>query len=247
MIKATTLFRITSSLAMNCIFAITFSLAAMADQSISGLQHNNKAIEHLENENLNMAEQSLLMAMAEDPNSPIPHMNLGLIYELGKNFEKAIKEYELVLRYTNLPDELKFAAHFNAGNAAAQNEDIDKALTHYQAALAVQPDSVETKTNIELLFKGGSGKGKGKNKNKNKNKNDKGEGEGESDQQEQPQNQGQNEQEQPEKKEKPKFNSENLTKEDVRKILEELKNQEQRIRALDYGAKSKEKSPEKDW
>ena len=49
------------------------------------------------------------------------------------------------------------------------------------------------------------------------------------------------------KKEKPKFDSQNLTKEDVRKILEELKSQEQKIRAKEYGTKGKESSSDKDW
>ncbi len=214
--------------------------------SLDGLRLNNRAIENIEDENLNEAEQNLLRSMAEDPMNPIPHMNLGLLYELGKNYPKAIKEYELVLRIQNLPEELRFYTHFNAGNAAAQNEDVDLALSHYQAALDLQPNSQEVKKNIELLFKGGGGKGKGKGKNKNKDKNQDGQGQGQDEQDQQnQQNQGQNQQEP--QQQKPKFNSEKLTKEDVRKILEELKNQEQRIRALEYGGKSKEKPTEKDW
>lgn len=220
---------------------ILFSLQTEASDGLKSLHYNNEGVKKIEQKDELAAEQSLLRSMAEDPSNPIPHMNLGWLYEVSKNYDKAIKEYGLVLRYPYLPDDLKFAAHFNSGNAAGQNENIELALQHYQAALEIRPDSVEVKTNIELLFKGSSGQGKGKNKD-NKKKQD-GQGEGGH----QGQNQDQQQEQEPKPQEKPKFKNENLTKEDVRKILEELKAQEQKIRALEYGSKNKEKSPEKDW
>lgn len=232
---------------LNNIFIILFFLIrpagaeAQVGDALRSLHHNNDGVKKIEQENELAAEQSLLQSMADDPSNPIPHMNLGWVYEVSKKYEKAIKEYELVLRYQNLPEDLTFAAHFNAGNASAKNENIELALQHYQEALLIRPDSVEVKTNIELLFKGGGGQGKGKNKDNKKNKDGQGEG-GEQGQNEEPQKD-----QEPRPQEKPKFKDEKLTKEDVRRILEELKAQEQKIRALEYGAKTKEKPSEKDW
>ncbi|MCB0407438.1 MAG: hypothetical protein KDD34_04480, partial [Bdellovibrionales bacterium] len=70
---------------------------------------------------------------------------------------------------------------------------------------------------------------------------------GEGDPQKKDQNQqGQDNKEQQKKKPKP-FDSKELTKDDVRKILEEIKNQEQKIRAEVYEGQGKDKPRDKDW
>lgn len=230
------------------VLASSFCLAALsvsAEDNLSGIRHNNSAVDAIVREDLPQAEQMLLQTMATDPFNPILHLNLGFVFEAQKQYEKARKEYESVLRIQGVPEELRFMAHFNAGNAAAQDKKKEVALAHYQAALDIQPDSIETKTNIELLLKQGGGPSQGQ-----------GGGSGDKESQEQKDKQGgqqPNDPQQPqdnqknEKGNKPKFDSDKLTKEDVRKILDELKSQEKKIRALEYGTKSKEGPPGKDW
>ncbi|OFZ12122.1 MAG: hypothetical protein A2Z20_07220 [Bdellovibrionales bacterium RBG_16_40_8] len=223
------------------------------------MYRNNKGVHHLQNKAVDKAEESFLNSMVDDPFNPILHLNLGRTFEFdgqqdkkqneeseepNPKFEKALKEYESVLRLPALPKELQFAAQFNAGNAAAQNYNIDLALKHYQAALDINPDSQEVRTNIELLLKGDAGKGKGKGGKGEGKKNDENDQEGQGQNPRDNPNQDPSEQKQ---QEKPKFKGENLTKEDVRKILEELKSQEAKIRALEYGSKGKESTPDKDW
>ena len=69
------------------------------------------------------------------------------------------------------------------------------------------------------------------------------------DEQDQKNDQGQNNKENEEKKKKKPqpFKSKELTKDDVRKILEEIKNQEQKIRAEVYEGKGKSQPRDKDW
>ena len=112
-----------------------------------------------------------------------------------------------MLRYTRIHEDLKFNPHFNSANAASQAKKVHLAVQHNQAELDISPESMETKTNIELLFKSGAGKGKGSQgggKGKEPSESDQGQGE---QPQEQP-NQDKNES----KKEMPKFDSQNLTK-----------------------------------
>ncbi len=226
---------------------IGLGLCSTAHASLlKAIEKNREAIKLLEKENPTGAENALLSGLAEDPFNPLLHLNLGLVFEIEEKYEKALKEADSVLRIQNLPPEIQFYAHFNAGNAAAKKEDIDLALKHFQAALDVNPESKETKTNIELLIKSGQGKGKGGKgggKGQDQSKNEKKDGDGDKDKdddkKDKPIQNG--------LKQKPQFNSENLTKEDVRKILDEIKSQEQRIRALDYASKSKDSPPAKDW
>lgn len=222
---------------------LAFSLSSPARASkLGAIQKNREAIQALEKENVTAAEKALLTALGEDPFNPLIHLNLALVFQLQEKYDKAIKENEATLRIEGVTPEQQFYAHFNAGFAAAKKDDTPLALKHYQAALDLVPDSKETKTNIELLIKknqsqGGKGGGQGKNKNDKDKKPD--------DQKKDPD---------PSKDDivnrretKPKFNSESLTKEDVRKILDEIKAQEQGIRGKDYANKNKDAPPAKDW
>jgi len=210
-------------------------------QSLTAIRENNEAVKKLEQEDALAAEKQLLNALPKAPFDPVLRLNLGLTYEVQKKPERALKEYNTALRSSVITDEAQFYAHFNSGNASAQLKNIPQALAHYQAALKVRPDSEEVKKNIELLMQQGGGQGKGDKKDNNGQGNEqsenenKGPGENENDQ---PQDQG---------KQKPEFKSQNLSKDDVRKIMEELKSQEKKIRALEYGKQGKEAQPGKDW
>jgi Ca-activated chloride channel family protein len=159
--------------------------------------------------------------------------------------EKAQAAYESALKQaTN--DETKFIANFNLGEFYQKAKKTEQALKYYQQALSLKPESRETKVNIELLTKEQQGGGQGKNQdqkdkdnkdskdnqNGDQQKDDKSNGEG-------PKSQG--------KAPKPKFNSKELTQADVNKILGEIKQQEQKIRA-DFNKKDvKERPRDKDW
>ncbi len=230
---------------INLLGALGLFLFALGVQAtpLKAIEKNREAIKALEKENPTAAEAALLAALGEDPFNPLIHLNLGLIFEAQEKYDKALKEEESVLRIENTTPEVQFYAHFNAGNAAAKKEEVGLALKHFQAALDLMPDSKETKTNIELLIKNGQGKGKG----------DKGGGKGKDDDKDKkPDDKGDKPDPQKDdivngRKQKPKFNSDSLTKEDVRKILDEIKSQEQHIRALDYANKNKDAPPAKDW
>jgi Ca-activated chloride channel family protein len=219
------------------------SLSSESFGPLAGHHKNNKGIVALTTEMYNMAEKNFLEVLRHDSYNPVARVNLGITYEIAKKYDRAYKEYSSLLRIKNLKPELAFISQFNAGNASAGEQKIDKALMHYQNALEVIPGHEDARKNIEMLFLGQQGKGKGKG-NSDSEKKQEGDGEGEDPRNDPNSKPSENQNQTP----KDEFQGKDLTEQDVRKILEELKSQEQKIRALDYeGKKGKEKAPDKDW
>lgn len=188
-------------------------------------------MEHLEIKNYAAAQQKFLRSLVHKRDDLVARLNIAFTFELMGDREKASQEYLSIINsdlFTNNPD--LFYAYFNLAKIYGDLKNIDKALEAYQIALKFQPESVEVKTNIELLIQDGGGGGGGSDDQK----------------QEQPQDpQGQDPQEQNQEQQKP--NPEDLNKSDMKKIFEELKNQEQKIRELEYGEGVKKDSGGKDW
>lgn len=251
---------------------VLFLTASSAFASLAAIRLNNEAKELLGsavtetvNEETKKTEREvdsakvykayklLLEALKDAPFNAAIRGNLGLAFELNEEKEKALKEFKAANKYAELTDndELKFVSRFNLARAYGV-EQIDLALESYQKALELNPDSIEVKTNIELLLQQQQGQGKGKGgqgENKNKDKNDQNQ-DGQGDQEQKDKDQSDNSDKQPQQqkqKQKKEFKSKELTKNDVRRILEELKNQEQKIRAKEFGGKAKERPLGKDW
>ena len=186
------------------------------------------------------AHQAFLRALEDDPLNPRIHLNLALTYQANEEFEKAEQAYTAALKLIPEDSPLRFETFFNLGGVYGKQRKLDEALAAYQAALDINPDSKEVKTNIELLWQGGGGGGKGQSKDKKDQKGGK-----DTDQKD-----GENKEKeyQSGKEQKPRpFDSKELTPQDVKKILDEVKNQEQSIRAEEYERNTKEAPRGKDW
>jgi len=202
----------------------------------NSFRKNREGLNALEQKSYLSAYQSFLQGLEDDPlNLPL-QMNLGLSFEANEEYEKAARAYQGVAQLAPKDSELQFYALFNEAGMLAKQRKIDEALAVYQAALKIRPDSLEVKRNIELLWKGGDGGGGGE-QDPNKKPNDSDQGKG---------NSPQPEKENQEKKPKP-FNSPQLSPQDVKRILDEIKNQEQGIRAQEYDKGAKEAPRAKDW
>jgi tetratricopeptide (TPR) repeat protein len=209
------------------------------------IKKNNEAVELLEKEKNPDAYRTLTEALSDSPFQPELHLNLAFGFEKGGELEKALSEYNWVFENSEDPS-LKFEAVFNAARIKGQAKKIDEALSLYQKALELKPDSLEVKTNIELLLKEGGGGGKGDQEKKD----DKGKG----NPKDEPQKEGNDQKPQPKPqtgptpKPKPKpFKSEDISERDVKNILDELKRQENQIRAKEHERKPKENTNGKDW
>ncbi len=199
---------------------------------------NREGIGSYNRKNFYQAFQKFTKAMEDDPLNPELQMNLARMFEENEEFEKAEQGYRAALQILPKDSPLRFEALFNWAGTLAKLKRIEDALMAYQLALELDPDSVEVKTNIELLWQGGGG-GEGDSKDKKDQSKD-----GKDKQQGQP-DQPQDDKDK-QKKSKP-FESQDLAPEDMKRILDEIKNQEQNIRAQDYEKGAREMPKAKDW
>lgn len=234
-------------------------------------REGNKA---LQAQNAQEAYEKYLGALRFNPYQPELHLNLGLGFEFLQFPDKALQSYKYADQLAQKSENLgaSFAARFNAGQLLGKAKKVDEALDFYQKALDIVPNSKETKHNIELLTQQqqGQGGGAGSEDQKDPNKDQKqdqqskdGKGDNkEKDQKDQqdPKDQDDKKKDEPKDKEKenkkvqgsPKyqprpFNGKELNEGDVKKILGEIKQQEQRIRADFNRKETKEQPRDKDW
>lgn len=211
-------------------------------------QHNRAGIKELEAKNNFGAYSEFLKALEDDPLNPDVQMNLGLSFEVNQEWDKAEAAYRGVLKIVPENSALRFEALFNLARVYGEDKKIDQALETYQECLDMNPDSLEVKTNIELLWKGGGGGGGGQNKDQKNQKDDKdNKDDKRSNQQKREDSLKNPPPEEPKNKQPKPFESQDLSKEDVKRILDEIKNQEQSIRANEYDKGAKEAPRGKDW
>lgn len=210
------------------------------------ISRNNEAAESLKQKQSYQAYKDLTDLMSEAPFQPEVRMNLGLAFEMNEEFDKAIKEYLLVAS-SALDPSIKFQAFFNAARLFGEKKKIPDALQYYQEALKIDPSSAEVKTNIELLFAqgGGGGEGDQQKDQKDDKKDQKQDGKGDQEKDNPPPkpDDGKKKGKNP----PPRFKSEELSEQDVKNILEELKRQEQKNRAKMMDQSPKENSNGPDW
>jgi tetratricopeptide (TPR) repeat protein len=226
---------------------ISLSSHATTWQSFS---HNTKGVSYLLRKEYYRAHKEFMSALEDDPLNLTVQMNLGLNYEANEEHEKAEKTYLSILPLLPENSEYSFPAHFNLGVIQGVQRKIPAALASYQKALEMKPDSKEVKTNIELLWQGGQGEGDGKdqeNQKDSKSGKQGRNGKDDKDQKDQKDQKQPNESDNKQKKKPRPFQSQELKQEDVKRIMDELKNQEQNIRAQEYQKGAKEPANSKDW
>ncbi|MNJ96699.1 Tetratricopeptide repeat protein [compost metagenome] len=227
------------------------------------LKLNREGNELFKTQNPQGASEKYIEGLRFNPFQPELHLNLGLAFEYMQQPEKALQSYkkadELAIQEKN--GFVAFAARYNAAQLLGKAKKVDEALELYQKALDLVPTSKETKHNIELLTQQQQGQGGGEGQDQkdpqdgDKNQQQKPQDGKDQDKKEQDKDQDGKEQ----KEEKPKemkqsqkykprpFKGEELSEGDVKKILGEIKQQEQRIRADFNRKETKEQPRDKDW
>lgn len=237
--------------------------------TLKGLLLNREAVKDIKESNVYRGKERIIEGLSLDPYLAENHLNLGLTQELSQDPDNAMLSYSKAEELSQDPI-LKFISYFNRAQALAKLKKIDEALELYQKALEIVPNSKEVKINIELLIQqqqGGGGSGDDQKNDQKDNKDQKqdqknkdGKGKDNQDKKDdKDDNQNNKDKDKDKNSDKPKdykqsqkykpreFKGDNLQESDVKKILGEIKQQEQKIRAQYFKSDVKEKPHEKDW
>lgn len=245
---------------------------SQTDPTLSVLWQDFQARRQLKAEKFEEALQSYYNVIEMNPYMAGTHSNIGVILNYVQRPEDALKSLEHALQVAkeNKDVNSEFAVQFNLGVYYGATKKVEQALEHYQAALDIVPGSIEAKTNIELLVQqnqsGQDGEnsdkdqqnqngqsGNSQNKDNKDNKDQKNDSEDQKKDQKKDGDKDENKDDGKKRENSPKykpraFKGEELSEGDVKKILGELRNQEQKIRAnFEKKEKGKTKRNEKDW
>ena len=162
----------------SCLLVCFFGFISFLCISFFSFNENNKAIWYMSQRKYEKAEEVLLKNLNKNTFSLLYRLNLAFNHTLSTQYEKSIQEYQVIKRLIQNSDvneyklhlnestnqsknettsqtpqvkELLFYPSFNSAVAATQKGEKNRALSFYQQALSIHPDSVETKINIELL------------------------------------------------------------------------------------------------
>lgn len=130
---------------MVCIFALTlvsaFSLSAQPDRR--EVRHGNR---DFRKSDWKSAEIDYRKALVKDSLSFAANYNLAnTLYRMG-DYEQATKTYDAVKDMAGGSPQAS-DWHFNAGNAAAQQENWEAAVAHYKESLLLNPGDMAAKEN----------------------------------------------------------------------------------------------------
>lgn len=199
------------------------------------------------------AEVSYLKALDQNTNSYQGAFNLGdASYKQGK-YEEAAKQFE-ILAHNKTDKNTVAKAYHNLGNALLKGKKYEKSIDAYKNALRNNPKDEDTRYNLayalEMMKQQQQQDQKNKdqkNKDQKKEKQEKKQNQQEQKQQEQKQQEQKQQQKKQDQQQKPQ--PDQLSKEDAKRLLDALKNEE-----MDVQEKLKKKKVkvqnikiEKDW
>lgn len=188
-----------------------------------------------------VAQNEMLKALRKSPLEPELHLNLGIAQMGLGHINKALGSFRMAEELAH-DEGLIFVSRFNQALVLSMDKKIPEAIVMYQKALEIDPGSKEVKTNIELLMQQQQGKGQGEGDDQKQEEQDQKDGKD-----------GKNQKEPQQFKDnqayKPKDEKQDLSEGQVKKILEELKRQEQQINNNETRQKQMQKDTanEKDW
>lgn len=113
----------------------------------------DRAIRQSQKNNWQQAEQMLTQVIIENPNKPDALYDLGVAAYKNNNFDIALNYFNKAASHTMANSMLQQHAHFNAGNAHVQLQQLQEAIDAYDKVLALKPDHKEALHNKEMVKK----------------------------------------------------------------------------------------------
>jgi len=110
--------------------------------------HLDQAADHVDNNDFQSAEKSLLIIIEKDPRNKAAYENLGKLYLEQKKYSDALEVYEHLTK-ENPADDTYFSklglVYFNLSN-------FDKAIESYNKSIELRPDASHRLINLSLCF-----------------------------------------------------------------------------------------------
>ncbi len=238
---------------------LIFATSALAQKENKYIRSGN---DNYEEENFKDAEVDYMKALEKNPESLRSQYNLGGALYKQENFEDASKLYN---NLASLGTEKVSPAdsYYNLGNTLLKAEKYPESIEAYKNALRLNPDDMDAKYNLEYAKKKlqdqqqqeqnqdqDQDQDKKDEENKDQEKQDQEQKDQEQkDQDQQEQNQDQQQQEQNQQQQQQQPQPQQISKQDAERMLEALKNDENKTLEkvnLQKG-KGKAKKVEKDW
>lgn len=217
--------------------ALTLAGTVTAEDYIDLVKKGNEA---LNASDYKKAIEFYHQAEAQLPESPPLDYNFGGALYLQGNYEETLEKYQRALN-TNDPN-LEAKAQYNLGNTYYRMKDYRKAIESFQEALKSNPDDMDAKYNLELARKmlkenskpepqeSQDQKQQQEQDQQKKDKQDQGEDEQKQEDSQQQQNQqDQEDQDQKQQQKQSKPDDKKMSKEDAERILNALRDDEQKI------------------
>ena len=197
---------------------------------------NNQALMLIAKKDYESADSRLKECLNQDTLLPFCRINKGFNDFLLKKYESSLKEYQTAQSLISDKAEdhpLLFDMAFNSALGETALNNADKALEFYQQALGFKPNSLEVKTNIELLFRKSSEKDKQKKQDSPKGKDEQKKQDGPAGQDKQKGQTG-----------KP---SSKISEDQMSAVLKAILEQEKKIRERKNQSRPRSSRVEKDW
>jgi tetratricopeptide (TPR) repeat protein len=128
--------------------AFVFPCAARADEFA---KRNNEGNELLKQGQLDQALQRYNEAKVERPDRPEVDYNIGNVYHLEGKLDSAAKEYQNAL--STLTGPIAPSASYNLGNTFYRMQEYRPAIEAYKRALIENPGDLDAKHNLELALR----------------------------------------------------------------------------------------------
>jgi len=186
-------------------------------------------------------------------------VHAGLLNNLGASlfrqghYEQAVSAFAGSVRMgSDLKDAVR--ASYNAGNAAAMQQQLETALDAYRSALLCDPDNEDAKFNYEFVKRqlqeqreqsDGNQENQEQNQDRQQNQDQQQNQDENQDRQQNPEQDKQHQNQEPRERQQP--NPEQLSEEEAQRILQALENEEEQLLRQIQKMKARPRRVEKDW
>lgn len=217
------------------ILFICIALIVNAQSAHSLLRQGDKTYDA---QKYNLAEENYRKALEKEPSAQ-GNYNLGNAIYNQERYEEAISRFESAANNAKDGTE-KASAYHNLGNTHFKQKEYDKSIDAYKNALRLNPQDIETKTNLAIAQRQLRIQQEQQKQNQQQKNQDKEEKQNQTPDQQQQQ---QDQQDQQQQQNQPQ----NLTKEEARKLLEIMEQEEQKVQQKLKKAQTKPNRSSKDW